>query len=173
MSFRLNIICLFRDSVLHAAGSFPAPGFRPARCGKLSSFAIPPCTLQEAFALRDSVLHAAGSFRAPRFRPARCRKLSRSAIPSCTLREAFALRDSVLHAAGSFRSSRFRPARCGKLSQQIIRPDRVAGAGSPPYNTGTTPLANGKDSPRLSSKARSFPCRRRCVPASYRASRSR
>ena len=151
----------------------PVSGFRPARCRKLSSSGIPPCTLREAFQLRDSALHAAGSFRAPRFRPARCGKLSQSAIPSCTLQEAFALRDSVLHAAGSFRSPRFRPARCGKLSQQTIRPDRVAGAGSPPCNTCTTPLANGKDSPRLSSKARSFPCRRRCVPASYRTSRSR
>ena len=151
----------------------PVSGFRPARCRKLSSSGIPPCTLREAFQLRDSALHAAGSFPAPGFRPARCGKLSSFAIPPCTLQEAFQLRDSALHAAGSFRAPRFRPARCGKLSQQIIRPGRVAGAGSPPCNTGTTPLANGKDSPRLSSKARSFPCRRRCVPASYRASRSR
>ena len=76
--------------------------FRPARCGKLSQFAIPPCTLREAFAVRDSVLHAAGSFRSSRFRPARCRKLSQFAIPPCTLQEAFAVRDSALHAAGSF-----------------------------------------------------------------------
>ena len=79
-----------RDSVLHAAGGFPAPGFHPARCRKLSS--------------------SAG------FRPARCRKLSSSGIPSCTLQEAFQLRDSVLHAAGSFPAPGFRPARCRKLS---------------------------------------------------------
>ena len=91
-----------RDSVLHAAGSFRSSRFRPARCGKLSQFAIPSCTLQEAFAVRDSVLHAAGSFRCSRFRPARCRKLSQFAIPPCTLQEAFAVRDSALHAAGSF-----------------------------------------------------------------------
>ena len=91
-----------RGNALHAAGSFPAPGFRPARYGKLSQFAIPPCTLREAFAVRDSVLYAAGSFRSSRFRPARCRKLSQFAIPPCTLQEAFAVRDSALHAAGSF-----------------------------------------------------------------------
>ena len=67
-----------RDSVLHAAGSFRCSRFRPARCRKLSQFAIPSCTLQEAFAVRDSALHAAGSFRSSRFRPARCGKLSSS-----------------------------------------------------------------------------------------------
>ena len=102
-----------RDSVLHAAGGFPAPGFRPARCRKLSSSGIPSCTLQEAFQLRDSVLHVAGSFPAAGFRPARCRKLSCSGIPSCTLQEAFLLRGSVLHAAGSFPAS-------GKAPRQTV-----------------------------------------------------
>ena len=86
-----------RDSVLHTAGSFRASRFRPARCRKLSRFAISSCTLQEAFPLRDSVLHAAGSFRTSRFRPARCRKLSHFAIPSCTLRQAFASRENAAH----------------------------------------------------------------------------
>ena len=50
------------DTVLHDAGNFPALGFHPARCRKLSSFGISSCTMQEAFQLRDSVPHDAGSF---------------------------------------------------------------------------------------------------------------
>ena len=56
------------DSVLHDAGSFPALGFRPARCRKLSSLGIPSCTMQGAFQPWDSVPTLWGSFRGLHFR---------------------------------------------------------------------------------------------------------
>ena len=98
------------DSVLHVAESFPALGFRPARCRKLSSLGIPSCTVQEAFQPWDSVLHDAGSFPALgfRFRPARCRELSSLGIPSCTMQGAFQPWDSAPTPWGSFRSLHFR-----------------------------------------------------------------
>ena len=69
------------DSVLHGAGSFPALGFRPARCRKLSSLGIPSCTVQEAFQPWDSVLHDAGSFPALGFRAHAVGELSQPALP--------------------------------------------------------------------------------------------
>ena len=56
------------DSVLHDAGSFPALGFRPARCRKLSSLGIPSCTMQGAFQPWDSVPTLWESFRSLHFR---------------------------------------------------------------------------------------------------------
>ena len=50
------------ENVLRAAGKFPAPGKRPAHCGKVSSPWKTSCMLLEGFQPLENVLHAAGRF---------------------------------------------------------------------------------------------------------------
>ena len=67
-----------RDSVLHAAGSFPAPGKRPHDVGKLSSSGKTSPQRRQAFQLRENVPTTSASFPASGKRPHDVGKLSSS-----------------------------------------------------------------------------------------------